>query len=174
MTPRRIRPSRPVDRWAPHPDSGNDRPTPERMAHGQFDLIGGQEAGSRVPFDRAASLLDRAVLAGKLTAVQRDAVQRFAGLRRRCGWRIGQRDSLDMSPRGYSGDGATVELIDAERRLAEVHAWLRPLPGAWSVLVDVAEERTSFRRRSARDPRWVLFVRAVDVLVEQWGMGEKK
>jgi len=84
---------------APRAEAQDNRPTPERMAKGEW-VVG---SATRVQRDVASTPLHRAHVLGAISTAMRDAgdaylALRTAAIRIRCG--AGQRDSLDLMPRG--------------------------------------------------------------------------
>jgi len=105
--------------WEPRPDSGKDRPTPERIAKGAFKLVDGEDAGVTVAVDTAATTLDRMAANGIITPEQAQGGHDFAALLDRTRLVSQGRSCLNFEPVGHEDDSppSHAELRDqAERR----------------------------------------------------------
>ncbi len=97
-----------------------NRPTGERMAKGHIQAVEFKETGEgrqkgAVAIDLDATPIDAAVRRGNITLRQRDAALRYESLRQLIAEVGGQRDSLDMTPRGHGGSGdPSAKLLDGK------------------------------------------------------------
>jgi len=86
------------DAWQDIP--GQHRPTPERMARGNYRLGLADRQGVKVAIDDASTPLRQALSRKVLTLRQVEAGERYEELHRAVWGGSGSKDSLDMSPRG--------------------------------------------------------------------------
>ena len=104
--------------WEPRPESGKDRPTPERKAKGNFRLVDGEDAGVTVAIDTEATILDRLAAKGIVTQAQAQGGHDFAALIERTRLVSQGRSCLNFEPVGYDDDRepSHAELRDIEER----------------------------------------------------------
>lgn len=106
--------------WADR--EGKARPTPERLAKGDFVLRDGDDAGVTVAVDQEATELDKLRNAGAITPDQAQGGQDFAALLERTRLTSPGRSCLNFDPAGYDGDEAPSHTAERDaRERAEIY-----------------------------------------------------
>lgn len=169
--------AKPADQW-----SGIDpenRPTPERQAHGvirpvEFSEKGEGRAKGKVAFDFEATPIMRAFHRGKITERQKDAAARYLWLYAVTKETGGRRDSLDMTPRGSNewSESRLNWMIDRKQEISMAEA--ATPPAAMMVVKSVVVHEEPIGDARAKYRRYALLMEGLDALADVWKMpGEK-
>lgn len=103
--------------WEARPESGKDRPTPERKTKGAFRLVDGEDAGVTVAVDMESTLLDRLASRRIITPEQAQGGHDFASLMERTRLVSQGRSCLNFEPVGHDESEPThAELRDQQER----------------------------------------------------------
>ena len=134
--------------WEDRP--GKARPTPERMAHGAFQLRDTEDAGITVAVDTAATQLDRLAARGTITDEQAQAGHDLAAILYRTRLGSAGRSCLDMTPVGPDTDDAPETWQEKRDREQRTRIWLKCRgPFIWPELVRVCREDQPARKIDA-------------------------
>lgn len=149
-----------ADIWQPRPDSGKDRPTPERRAKGAFVLRETEDAGVTFAVDTAATMLDRLTVRGLLSADQCQAGHDYAALMERTRLVSQGRSCLNFEPVGHDSDAEPThgELRDIQER--------RELYLACGVLTWAVLQRTCVDQQMPAD--LIRLREGLDICVKMW------
>ena len=165
------------DPWGAIPSE--NRPTPQRMRHGQIEPIDWTEKGvgrskGKVALDRHATPIMRAHDRGKITGRQKDAADRFASLFMAARVVGNRRDSLDFAPRGSNNmsDEQAARDVDVWRecKAVELAAGSRALPVVKDIVIyekPIGECRAKYRRFN-------LLSEGLDRMADYWKMPLEK
>lgn len=165
---------KPADKWASIPPE--NRPTDERRRFGDIQVVEFKENGEGrvkgvVPLDRACVPILAAANAKnpKISARQKDAALKYEGLRAKIDeFSAGRRDSLDMSPRGHTGNAdPSGAFLDAKADYARICAGILTQDVHRVVRsVVIAHEAIGDMRPSYRRYRYLC--EGLDALADYW------
>ena len=147
------------DAWRARPDKGRDRPTRERLQHGEWGLVDSDEAGARTAVDFASHPIDRLQVKDIIDNDQASAARQWESLYRAANECGGIRDSTTLwEPKGFESDDGPVDAVQ-ERR--EVYL-------ALGTLKDQLLRQIILTPRNPRTREIEMLREALDILVSFW------